>query len=74
MYKELLDRQFRSLSAVLRENVSFGPSRISAIDCCRCGGRADLIRRTPHPKDISSELRIFECSDCGSEIEISVAE
>jgi len=47
---------------------------ISPVDCLHCGGRAHLIRRTPHPEDVSSELRTFECSDCGSEIEMSVAE
>jgi hypothetical protein len=39
---------------------------IRPIRCGKCGGNAHLIRRSPDPvKGDGSEIRVFECYDCG---------
>jgi DNA-directed RNA polymerase subunit RPC12/RpoP len=43
---------------------------IEPIICPECGGRGDLMRRTPHPK-IKGEIWTFECRDCGKQTELS---
>jgi hypothetical protein len=41
---------------------------IRPIRCGRCGGNAHLIRRSPDPvKRDGSEIRVFECYDCGQQ-------
>jgi transcription elongation factor Elf1 len=45
--------------------------RIEPITCPYCGGQADLMRRTLHPK-IKGEIWTFECKDCGKQTEKSV--
>src|SRR5215831_20358538 len=55
--------------------MSYQHSRLSfdTIDrptCARCGERAYLTRRTPHPDhDLRYELQIFTCSACDHTIE-----
>ena len=44
--------------------------RIELVKCPDCGGRADLMRRTPHPT-IKGEVRTFECRVCGKKTEKS---
>jgi DNA-directed RNA polymerase subunit RPC12/RpoP len=44
--------------------------RIEPITCPHCGGRADMMRRTPHPA-IKGEIRTFECRQCGKHTEKS---
>jgi hypothetical protein len=41
---------------------------------CRCGEKAYLTRRTPHPSIPHAELRTFGCPKCGLQIEQSGAE
>jgi hypothetical protein len=39
---------------------------IRPVRCIKCGGNAHLIRRSPDPvKEDGSEVRIFECHECG---------
>jgi len=39
---------------------------IRPVRCIKCGGNAHLIRRAPDPvKEDGSEVRIFECHECG---------
>jgi Zn ribbon nucleic-acid-binding protein len=39
---------------------------IRPVRCIKCGGNAHLIRRSPDPvKEDGSEIRIFECHECG---------
>jgi hypothetical protein len=41
---------------------------IAPLQCDKCGGNAHLIRRSPHAvKDL--EIRVFECYECGRQIE-----
>jgi hypothetical protein len=37
---------------------------ITPIRCDKCGGKARLIRRSPHRIE-GSEVRVFECHECG---------
>jgi len=43
------------------------PAHIAPIKCEKCGGVSHLIRRTPDAfkRDGKSEVRTFECWDCG---------
>ena len=43
---------------------------IEPITCPDCGGQANLMRRTLHPK-IKGEIWTFECKDCGKQTEQS---
>jgi ribosomal protein L37AE/L43A len=43
---------------------------IEPVICPNCGGRADLMRRTLHPK-IKGEIWTFECRNCGEQSEKS---
>ena len=43
---------------------------IEPITCPHCGGQANLMRRTLHPK-IKGEIWTFECKDCGKQTEQS---
>jgi hypothetical protein len=50
-------------SFVVRDRKFIAPLR-----CERCGGNAHLTRRSPHAvKDL--EIRVFECHECGHQIE-----
>jgi predicted RNA-binding Zn-ribbon protein involved in translation (DUF1610 family) len=51
-----------------------GTEFVEPIDCTRCGQKAYLVRRTPHPTIPSAELRTFGCPKCGLQIEQSEAE
>ena len=44
----------------------WGRDKIEALQCDACGGRMLLSRRAPHPAlPPGSELRSFECPECG---------
>jgi hypothetical protein len=43
---------------------------ITPIACPFCGGKAVLARRTPSPDGSGSEIRTFECVDCGKQSEL----
>jgi uncharacterized Zn finger protein len=58
------------MSALQRKFTSVGKPRIEPISCPHCGGQADLMRRTLHPK-IKGEIWTFECRDCGKQTELS---
>ena len=43
---------------------------IRPLRCVKCGGNAHLTRRSPDPvKKDGSEIRIFECHECGHQTE-----
>ena len=45
---------------------------IEPLRCENCGGNAHLTRRSPHAVK-GSEIRVFECHECGHQIEQVVA-
>jgi hypothetical protein len=47
------------------------PTHITPITCPKCATQAHLIRREYHA-ELKGERRIFQCSDCGSETEMTV--
>ena len=48
-------------SFVVKEQIFIKPLR-----CGECGGSAHLIRRSPDPdRRDGTEIRIFECHECG---------
>ena len=49
------------------------PTYATPITCPYCGGSAPLARREPHP-ELKSEIRVFECRECGKASEMSVPE
>jgi Zn ribbon nucleic-acid-binding protein len=52
-------------SFVVKEQTFIRPLR-----CVKCGGNAHLTRRSPDPvKKDGSEIRIFECHECGHQTE-----
>jgi hypothetical protein len=54
-------RAVENRSFVVKEQKFIRPVR-----CIKCGGNAHLIRRSPDPvKEDGSEIRIFECHECG---------
>ena len=46
---------------------------IRPIRCDKCGGNARLVRRSPHGIK-GSEVRVFECHNCGCQTEQVVKE
>jgi hypothetical protein len=57
-------------SIPMKKSVPAEKRRIEPITCPDCGGQADLMRRTLHPK-IKCEIRTFECRQCGKQSEKS---
>jgi ribosomal protein L37AE/L43A len=54
----------------IRKKKSAKKPPIEPIICPNCDGRADLMRRTPHP-NIKGEIWTFECRKCGRQSEKS---
>ena len=53
-----------------KKSASAKQAYIEPITCPHCGGQANLMRRTLHPK-IKGEIWTFECKDCGKQTEKS---
>jgi transcription elongation factor Elf1 len=53
-----------------KKSASAKQAYIEPITCPHCGGQANLMRRTLHPK-IKGEVWTFECKDCGKQTEQS---
>jgi Zn ribbon nucleic-acid-binding protein len=52
-------------SFVVKEQTFIRPIR-----CGECGGNAHLVRRSPDPtREDGSEIRIFECHECGHQMQ-----
>jgi ribosomal protein L37AE/L43A len=58
------------MSVLQRAVTSVEKPRIDPIICPQCGGRAELMRRTLHPK-IKGEIWTFECTGCDQQTELS---
>ena len=53
-----------------KKSAAVDQTYIEPITCPHCGGQANLMRRTSHPK-IKGEVWTFECKDCGKQTEKS---
>ena len=61
-----LDRRVGGRAVERRSFVVKDQKFIRPIRCGKCGGNAHLTRRSPDPiKRDGSEIRIFECYECG---------
>jgi Zn ribbon nucleic-acid-binding protein len=66
-----VDRRGLGAGAVEKRSFVVKEQRfIRPLRCVKCGGNAHLTRRSPDPvKKDGSEIRIFECHECGHQTE-----
>jgi Zn ribbon nucleic-acid-binding protein len=48
-----------------------GTTFVEPIECDKCGAKAYVIRRAPHPHIPHAEVQIFECPHCGHQMKVS---